>query len=304
MVARRVAGQPRPARPPDLSNVYSVQLAAAKRPGPGVFLRHRLLGRRRPRVDAHRPRRRRRRASRRSPRKGRWTIKVSCATCHDSARGGVDTTSVPGHVSVGAGWTDVNALTIINSAYRQVVFWNGRVDSLWALNVVVAESATTMNGNRLRTGAPDRRRYRDGLRRRVRGALRAPARSERRQRRRVPLPASPSGKAGAPDGAWESRWPPDGSQADRSTGSWRTGARRSRPTSTADQRRFAFDEFVAAGHGSTLISGAAKRGARLFVGKAGVHRLPQRPPAHRRGVPQRRRSADRPGGSDDVAVSR
>src|SRR3954453_16923637 len=67
-------------------------------------------------------------------------IKVSCATCHDSIRGGGDTTSVPGHVSVGAGWTDVNALTNTNSAYRQLLFWNGRVDSLWALNVVVAES--------------------------------------------------------------------------------------------------------------------------------------------------------------------
>ena len=63
---------------------------------------------------------------------------------------------MPGHVSVGAGWTDVNALGVVNSAYRQVVFWNGRADSLWALNVVVAESATTMNGNRLRTAHRDR----------------------------------------------------------------------------------------------------------------------------------------------------
>ena len=31
------------------------------------------------------------------------------------------------------------------------MFWNGRADSLWALNVLVAESPTTMNGNRLRT---------------------------------------------------------------------------------------------------------------------------------------------------------
>src|SRR5215510_4282188 len=33
---------------------------------------------------------------------------ISCATCHDLSRAGVDTSSVPGHVSVGAGWTDVN----------------------------------------------------------------------------------------------------------------------------------------------------------------------------------------------------
>ena len=73
-------------------------------------------------------------------------LAISCASCHDLARAGVDTTSVPGHVSVGAGWTDVNALAVVNSAYRPVVFWNGRADSLWALNVVVAESPTTLNG--------------------------------------------------------------------------------------------------------------------------------------------------------------
>jgi len=77
-------------------------------------------------------------------------INVSCATCHDPQHAGVDLTSVPGNVSVGAGWTDVNALAVVNSAYRKVVFWNGRADSLWALNVAVAESTTTMGGNRLR----------------------------------------------------------------------------------------------------------------------------------------------------------
>lgn len=90
-------------------------------------------------------------------------INVSCASCHDLGRAGVDTTSSPGNVSVGAGWTDVNALAVVNSAYRNVVFWNGRADSLWALNVIVAESRTTMNGNRLRTAHQLVGRYRDAL---------------------------------------------------------------------------------------------------------------------------------------------
>ena len=84
-------------------------------------------------------------------------IEISCATCHDLARAGVDTTSVPGHVSVGAGWTDVNALPVVNSAYRQVVFWNGRADSLWALNAVVAESSTTHERQPPAHRAPDLR---------------------------------------------------------------------------------------------------------------------------------------------------
>ena len=83
---------------------------------------------------------------------------ISCATCHDLARAGVDTTSVPGHVSVGAGWTDVNALPVVNSAYRPVVFWNGRADSLWALNVRRRRERDDDERQPAADGAPDRRR--------------------------------------------------------------------------------------------------------------------------------------------------
>src|SRR5262245_54077875 len=76
---------------------------------------------------------------------------ISCASCHDLAHAGADTTSVPGNVSAGAGWTDVNALGLENCAYQQLYGWNGRADSLWAQAFAVAESPTTMNGNRLHT---------------------------------------------------------------------------------------------------------------------------------------------------------
>ena len=78
-------------------------------------------------------------------------VNLSCASCHDLGRAGVDVTSTPGNVSSGAGWTDVNALSTVNSAYQHLFFWNGRVDSLWGLSATVAESPTTMNGNRLHT---------------------------------------------------------------------------------------------------------------------------------------------------------
>jgi cytochrome c peroxidase len=88
---------------------------------------------------------------------------VSCASCHDLGRMGVDVGSTPGNVSSGAGWTDVNALSTVNSAYQQLYFWNGRADSLWALAFAVAESPTTMNGNRLKTARliADTPMYRD-----------------------------------------------------------------------------------------------------------------------------------------------
>ncbi|HVU49460.1 MAG TPA: cytochrome c peroxidase [Polyangia bacterium] len=78
-------------------------------------------------------------------------LNISCASCHDLGRMGVDVASTPGNVSEGAGWTDVNALSVVNSGYSHFYFWNGRADSSWALAFAVAESATTMNGNRLHT---------------------------------------------------------------------------------------------------------------------------------------------------------
>ena len=76
---------------------------------------------------------------------------VRCATCHDLSRAGADVSSVPNNVSAGAGWTDVNAPAIVGSAFQHLLFLNGRADSAWALAVAVAESPTTMNGNRLKT---------------------------------------------------------------------------------------------------------------------------------------------------------
>jgi cytochrome c peroxidase len=76
---------------------------------------------------------------------------VRCATCHDLSRGGIDVTSAPNNVSEGAGWTDVNAPSTVGSAYNHLWFLNGRADSSWSLAVAVAESVTTMNGNRLKT---------------------------------------------------------------------------------------------------------------------------------------------------------
>jgi cytochrome c peroxidase len=75
---------------------------------------------------------------------------VACVTCHDANRGGVDTSSLPGNVSIGAGWSDTNAPASFNTAYYALPFWNGRVDSLWA-QAVAANEGPLMNGSRLQT---------------------------------------------------------------------------------------------------------------------------------------------------------
>jgi cytochrome c peroxidase len=75
--------------------------------------------------------------------------RISCATCHDPAHGGGDVTSAPGHVSVGAGWYDVNGQQTLNAAHYKLLYWNGRSDSLWGQAAAVMESPVSMNGNRL-----------------------------------------------------------------------------------------------------------------------------------------------------------
>jgi cytochrome c peroxidase len=79
-------------------------------------------------------------------------IGISCNTCHDVTRAGTDTTpDPPGNVvSFGAGAYDVNGQQTINAAYSQLLYWNGRNDSLWSQIVAVVESPVSVGGNRLR----------------------------------------------------------------------------------------------------------------------------------------------------------
>jgi cytochrome c peroxidase len=75
-------------------------------------------------------------------------LNISCATCHDLKRGGIDPASVPGNVSLGASWTDVNTSTVYNDAYYPLIMWSGRNDSLWAQAAGSVEGS--MGNTRLR----------------------------------------------------------------------------------------------------------------------------------------------------------
>jgi cytochrome c peroxidase len=184
-------------------------------------------------------------------------IRVSCASCHDLGRGGVDVTSTPGNVSIGAGVTDVNALPTVNVALRGKLFWNGRMTSLWGLNLVVGESDLTMNGTRLQTAHVLANSYGDDLQA-VFGSVLEPD-----WRQRVAgLPSD--GKPGA--AAYDSLSDSDRALATTLFVVWGKAL-------AAFERRLvsrgsAFDRWMFAGPGSTLIPPAAQRGAQLFVGKA------------------------------------
>ena len=79
-------------------------------------------------------------------------VAVSCNTCHDVTKGGTDPTVDPGNwVSFGAGAYDVNSQQSINSGFMtDLVYWNGRNDSLWSQIIAVVESHVSVNGSRMR----------------------------------------------------------------------------------------------------------------------------------------------------------
>ena len=270
-------------------------------------------------------------------------INISCYTCHDLRRGGIDPTTTPGNVSVGAGLYDVNASSTINSAYYDLKYWNGRYDSLVWQITAVAESGVSMNGNRVKTAwlLSDlyRARYTEvfpdyplpdfGLTRAKQATL---LNAETSQPNHPPIgscktaagaaPPCPAGCAPETDASGASicwpRFPLDGKPEPGKDHSCRRGAEPFGDAfdcmSVADQdavtrayvnfakaiaayeytlvsRESNFDRWVKAGPASELISAPARRGARLFVGKAGClecHRTPllSDNQFHNIGVPQ------------------
>src|SRR6266700_2537392 len=76
---------------------------------------------------------------------------IGCVSCHNLAKGSVDSATDPGNVSLGAGWTATNSLPVLNAGYDKIQNWSGRNDSLWAQAVGDHENGQSTNGNRLHT---------------------------------------------------------------------------------------------------------------------------------------------------------
>lgn len=181
---------------------------------------------------------------------------VSCASCHNLARGGADTQSVPGHVSVGTGLMDTNALPAVNSAYFKLPTWSGKFDSLWALSASVVEAPAIMNHTRL-------------------GVAWVIAESYRADYEAIfgPLPMAPgekpgrfpaAGKPGTPE--FDQMAPDDRNAITRVLVNFAKAI-------DAYVRRLVsrdapLDLLVSEGPRSPRLSPAARRGVRLFVGKA------------------------------------
>jgi len=259
-------------------------------------------------------------------------INISCATCHNPARAGTDVTSNPGHVSVGAGWYDVNSQPTVNAAYYEAIYWNGRNDSLWAQIIAVNESFVSMNSTRLNDfwviadkyaaeyGAVFGAEYplptgpgttlaelmaaRDSMTGKCKldsggGCTTAGCRvaSDGSCWPRFPLNGKPGSKSGCQStdatepflDAYDCMDAADKATVTRAYVNFAKAI--AAYESTLISRDADFDRWVAAGPESDLLSDAAKRGARLFVGKAACFECHDTPlfsdgAFHNIGVPQ------------------
>jgi cytochrome c peroxidase len=193
-------------------------------------------------------------------------VNISCATCHDPARAGSDYTSLPGHVSVGAGWYDVNIQQTLNAAYFPLLYWNGRADSLWAQAAQVMESGVSMNGSREQTACvvanfeDSEKRYLEryeslfGDYPKELDYLKG-GDCSRKRLDDLDNMMQPHG----PTEAQKSAMKMVHANAAMAIGAYEWYLR---------SRDSAFDTFVQEGPGSSAIPAAAKRGLKLFVGRA------------------------------------
>src|SRR3954465_2305337 len=110
--------------PVDTSNMYFTS-QAAQQPGRKFFWDPRFSGVS-PGADALKRPMPFSRAAKGQP------ISIGCVTCHDLRRSGIDSSTVPGNVSIGSSWTDTNSSSVYNDAFQDLVLWAGRADSLWA----------------------------------------------------------------------------------------------------------------------------------------------------------------------------
>lgn len=69
---------------------------------------------------------------------------VSCATCHDPARGFSDTRPL----AVGEGTGPRHSMTVLNAAHQRWLTWDGRADTLWGQAVQPFETVHEMGSTR------------------------------------------------------------------------------------------------------------------------------------------------------------
>jgi cytochrome c peroxidase len=190
--------------------------------------------------------------------------KVACASCHDTTNYYTDTRSHPNSTSLGVNWTARNAPSLVNVAYNQWMSWGGKDDSLWSQSATLCENASAFGGNRLEYAHMLYRKYRADYNAIFLVPLDPALDPNAPDAARFPAQGKPKASPTAPDGPWEMM-----AQADRDI--INTIAANAGKAIEAYERKLVsrnapIDKYVQNDY--TALSPAAKRGLRLFIGKA------------------------------------
>jgi cytochrome c peroxidase len=192
------------------------------------------------------------------------TGKYSCASCHDTGRWFIDTRSMPNSLSYGVGQiTRRNSPSMVNIAYYEWGGWAGAQDQFWKQGANAPESKDLL-GDRLGVAHVIFDYYRADYEA-VFGALDPALSANAPDAARFPAHGKPKAMATDPDGAWEQM-----AESDRQIVN--TIMANLGKSFEAYERRLVsseapFDAYVAGDFSALTMS--AKRGLRLFIGKAG-----------------------------------
>ena len=187
------------------------------------------------------------------------TGKVSCAGCHTSTEWFYDTRSIPNDVSIGAFMSKRNSPSMVNAIYYKWGGWGGAQDQFWKQGANVSESKD-LNGDRLRLAHLIYDHYLGDYN----ALFESPLDNSLEDLVRFPPSAKPKSKMSDPDGLWEAMSPED--QLVVNTISANVGKAFEAYERLLVSHNAPIDRYVDGDFGA--LSLAAKRGLKLFIGKA------------------------------------
>jgi cytochrome c peroxidase len=188
---------------------------------------------------------------------------MGCYACHIPETYFMDTRSKPGNVSLGVTYTERNAPTLVNAAYYRYQGFAGKQDSLWNQAALSFESSTNSAGNRCGLAHLIFDNYREIYDSVFETPMPTSLSTTAPDASRFPAKCKPK-KADDPDGAWELM-----AEEDRQA-ILDVLANQGKAIAAYEAKLVSgnapFDQYAAGD--TSAISDSAKRGLKLFIGKA------------------------------------
>jgi len=209
------------------------------------------------------------------------TGKVSCASCHQPGVWFHDERSNPNGTSLAADWGGRNTPTVVNAAFYSWFKWAGGSDTMWSQALGTTESGKSHASTRLAVAHMIYDKYKTEY------EAVFETMPDLSDTGRFPLTGKPKASDSDPDGDWEGMTQTDQDSTNRILANFAKAI--SAYQRLLVSRNAPFDQYVAGSFDA--ISAAAKRGLRLFIGKAGCQECHSSPlfsdnSFHNLGVPQ------------------